>query len=1142
MQAIVRHWFRRITGCGAWRQRLRLLACCCLLAGEAPAQTEKYPFNFAWLSKDNGLPHNYCHTALRDRRGFLWFGTQDGLARYDGTAFKVYAYRGDSTGLSAPTVLDLEEDRQGKLWIATVGGGLNRFDPESETFTWFRHDPLNPATLPGNDLTNLLIDDDGSIWVGGYNSGLSHLDPASGRCQNFNLAENLTIEEDRYRRNSVQDIAADQENPDVLWLAANDGIFRFDKRSGQLKHFPSEVPCRDVQADIPGAVWVATEGGGIARFDKNTAGWAFYAPLKAEWARRNLSTNLIADISMKSAREFWVASLDLGFGIFDIPTKTYTFFNSQAKLLAGQTGQSVNGLYTDPAGLLWIFNFKNGVSLLDPASNVLAYTPLPGDGCRNPQVNEPQDFAWNAQRQELYVVTQGCRGLYVYKPVTRIEPVELSGQSPYALERSVAPEGSGHTAFFQCLLPARDGRFWVGGLAGGGPTLYEYHPDQNRLAPFNARQPGATALRQYSINALVEDAAGQIWAGTTKGGLFRIDVQSGRVQQIVGSPPFNGAQIQVTDLTVDRLGYIWLATEEAGVFRYDPKRQQFVQYAHRPGSRLGLAEDRVYSLAADAAGNIWVGMDSQGFQKIPAGAAPDAVFPQYTMRDGLAFNKVHRVETAPDGSVWLATEKGISVFQPGNLLKPFDTFDESDGLADTYLNRKGFRRCANGEIFVGQVKGFYAFRPAAIYQNRPPPKAAFTGFQLFGQPYFTGKDINFQQEIRLRHDQNFFTIQFAALNFSQANRNQYAYRLESLDPNWVPGGNRTEATYTHVPPGKYRFLVRVRTSGDTEFRDALSLAVVVEPAFYQTWWFRTLIFALFVGAAVWYFRNRLDLILKQEAAKSELSRLRAVKAELENKALRAQMNPHFIFNALNTIEALIVEEKPDAASALLQKFSKLVRLVLENSQHTRISLALELEALELYLQLEAIRLDGRFQYRLDIDPGLDQRRCLLPPLILQPFVENAILHGLRHLRDREGLLRVEVTPTDSGHETVENVKTTPAGEQQKSMEAPGDPNQGSEPGIPRFAPTGSGRYLRCRIEDNGIGRAQAAEINARNRISGKKQSLGTRLTHERVELLNAPGRQDYRVEITDLAAENGTGTVVTLTLPLELKSTTENED
>jgi len=228
-----------------------------------------------------------------------------------------------------------------------------------------------------------------------------------------------------------------------------------------------------------------------------------------------------------------------------------------------------------------------------------------------------------------------------------------------------------------------------------------------------------------------------------------------------------------------------------------------------------------------------------------------------------------------------------------------------------------------------------------------------------------------------------------------------------------------------------------------------------------------------------------------------------VKAELENKALRAQMNPHFIFNALNTIEALIIEEKPDAASALLQKFSKLVRLVLENSQQPRISLTLELEALELYIQLEAIRMDGRFRYQIDVDPQLERQRCQIPPMILQPFVENAILHGLRHLREREGLLKVQIRPVSP----IPDGRTTPVADEE---------------------------YLHCRIEDNGIGRARAAEINARTRISEKKQSLGTKLTTERIELLNASGRQDYRVEISDISGENGTGTVVELYLPLEV--------
>lgn len=1084
--------------------------------GILSAQAGQYPFNFDYLSKDNGLPHNYCHTALRDRRGFLWFGTQDGLARYDGVRFKVYPYREDSTGLSAPTVLDLEEDADGKLWIATIGGGLDRFDPVSETFKWFRNDPRDSTTLPGNDLTNLLIDRDGSIWVGGLSSGLSNLDPATGQCRNYALAENLTTADDRFHRNSVQDIARDSEDPNVLWLAANNGIFRFHKQSGQFDYYPAKTPCHDVLSDTPGIVWVATDGGGIALVDKKSGEWNFYPHLEKEWKQGNLSTNLIADISRKSDRELWVASLDQGFGIFNLLTREYTFFNTQSKLLAGQTTQSANGLYRDPAGLLWIFNNKNGISLLAPASNIFDYTSMPAGGCQNPQINEPQDFAWNAGTRELYVVSNGCRGFYVFEPVKRVEPVQLSGQSPYQCKKVVTPAGE-QTVSFQRVLIDRRGRVWVGAQPGNtGVSLYNYLPKAGRLQPF--RQGGAAAglLHRFPVNDLAEDHAGIIWVATTGGGLFRLDPEHSDTRQILRGGDFEGTRMQIVDLVClsapaevpNPTAYpaeqaqveeqVWFSTKEAGVFCYYPILNKFIRYGHRPGAREGLVEDYVTALERGTESSVWVATASQGLQQIPLGAPANAVFPHFTVKDGLAFNSIHRLTTTPAGQLWVATEKGISVFQPES--GAFFTYDERDGLADTYLSRTGFRWCANGAIFVGQSQGFYSFRPDALYRDTAAPVLAFTGFDLLGQPYSTGTDLNFKPEVCLAHNQNFFTIHFAALSFDQSNRVNYTYQLEEIDPGWVKSGHRAEAPYTHVPPGKYLFRVRAETYSGVPSARELTMTVVIMPAFYQTWWFRILVLAIIVAAIIAFFRIRLAYLLQQEAAKNELNRLRAVKAELENKALRAQMNPHFIFNALNTIEALIIEEKPDAASALLQKFSKLVRLVLENSQQHLVPLSHELEALELYLQLEAIRLDHRFEYQIELDPRLERQHCQLPPLILQPFVENAILHGLRHLRDRKGRLDIRLDLIDQ-------------------PQAEGDR-----------------RMLRCRIADNGIGRPAAAEINVRRQISGKKRSLGTRLTAERVDLLNTPGQKAYSVEITDLAGENGTGTLVTLILPLNEKA------
>ncbi|MBL7775081.1 MAG: hypothetical protein JNK89_03715, partial [Saprospiraceae bacterium] len=593
--------------------------------------------------------------------------------------------------------------------------------------------------------------------------------------------------------------------------------------------------------------------------------------------------NRIVDISRKSDLEFWVASLDLGFGIFNLQTKQYNFFNTQSKLLAGQSNQASNGLYRDPAGLLWIFNFKNGISLLSPASNIFDYTPLPSEGCQNANVNEPQDFAWNAARRELYVVTGGCQGLYVYEPVRRVEPVHLSGQSPFRLKYSVNPQ-SGAAAFFQRMLIDRQGRVWVGAQPAGrgGRSLYRYDPGRRQLLPFSL--PGIEKMAGFPVNDLAEDHQGNIWVATTRGGIFRLNFKTNEVEHFLQGGAFDGARMQVVDLIcmtaaheVPETGQgasrlvetqIWFSTREAGVFCFHPDLKKFMRYGHQPGQAGGLAEDHVVAIEGDPLGNIWVATASRGLQLIPVGAPANAVLPHFTVKDGLAFNSIHRLAWSPDGQLWIATEKGISVFNPEK--KQFKTYDEGDGLADAFLDRKGFRWCASGEIFVGQAKGFYSFQPDEIYLNNSPPVLAFTGFDLFGKPFFTGVDLNNLPELRLRHDQNFFTLHFAALSFSQSNRNEYRYRLEGIDPGWIEIGNRAEVSYTRVPPGHYRFRVRARNSSKVESLGELSLPIVVTPAFYQTWWFQAVLAALALSLLVYYFRSRLARALERKTAENEL--------------------------------------------------------------------------------------------------------------------------------------------------------------------------------------------------------------------------------------------------------------------------------
>ena len=338
------------------------------------------------------------------------------------------------------------------------------------------------------------------------------------------------------------------------------------------------------------------------------------------------------------------------------------------------------------------------------------------------------------------------------------------------------------------------------------------------------------------------------------------------------------------------------------------------------------------------------------------------------------------------------------------------------------------------------------------------------------------------RNLTLAYDNNYFTIQFLGVTIQSPNKVRYQYKLEGLDENWSALSARSEATYGHVPFGHYTFKVKAM-NGDGYWSKELSYPIVVRPPWWRTWW-SSLIFALvFCGIVYSVFKYRLNQIHAQHEI--ELERHRA--AELEMQALRAQMNPHFIFNSLNSINLFILENDRQRASEYLTKFSRLIRLILHNSREEVIPLEKELEALNLYLELESLRFERRFKYKISVEDNVDVTQVKVPPLIIQPLAENAIWHGLMQKKE-EGHLEIKL------------------GKQEET--------------------------LFCKIIDDGIGRKKAAET--KNKFSSGGKSLGMRITANRIANLRNIAEDENQIEITDIVREDGSpaGTEVLLKIPV----------
>lgn len=493
---------------------------------------------------------------------------------------------------------------------------------------------------------------------------------------------------------------------------------------------------------------------------------------------------------------------------------------------------------------------------------------------------------------------------------------------------------------------------------------------------------------------------------------------------------------------------LWLATKD-GLNRFNPEQRNFTTFRDHRDERKNHSTNKLFCLFEDSQKNFWIGTRGNGLLKFDR---ETHTFDAYTMEDGLPNNVVYGILEDNQGNLWMSTNWGISRFdkQRTNFLN----FDVTDGLQSNEFNAQSFLRSKAGELFFGGMKGFNSFFPSEILTNPTMPNIVITAFKKFNirQPL----EIFDGDTIRLKHNDNFFSFEFSALDFTNPGKNKYAYLLENYNKDWTyVDAGRHFAEYTNMNPGTYIFRVIGSNNDGIWNNEGTKLTIIIRPPWYKTWYFRVGLLAGIIFLIWLIIVLRVGQIRKKHVFEKRMLHVEKQLFEIQQKALRLQMNPHFIFNSLNSIQSFILSKDIDLAVNYLSRFSQLMRLILANSRESIIPLADELQAIKYYIEIEQLRFDNKFDYSIQIDQEIDEEFTGIPPMILQPYIENAIIHGLVH-KNSPGTITLEITKIENG--------------------------------------------IRCVITDNGIGRAKATEIKKNSGL--KTKSRGMMITRERLELLN----------------------------------------
>jgi ligand-binding sensor domain-containing protein/DNA-binding NarL/FixJ family response regulator len=811
----------------------------------APAESTHHyaqPLRFSHLGTNEGLANQHVPAILQDRQGFLWFGTDSGLSRFDGYTFVTYQNDPeDPESLSDSGINTLYEDPQGYLWVGTTQG-LNRFDPATETFIRYVPDIEDPRSLSSPRVQEIAMDGTGALWVGTL-GGLNRLEPDGGGFERFlhNEGDGASLSNDL-----VWAVYTDSRG--ALWVGTSGGLDRFDPATGGFIHHGHEPGnpqslshnvVTNIYEDRAGNFWVGTEGG-LNRFDPQAGIFARFQHDPGD--PHSISSNVVRATLEDSQGNLWVAT-DGGLNLFDRETGHFSRYQPEPGNPYSLNDISLLTLYEDRAGALWIGTITSGVNRLDPQANQFVhyfYNPSADAGLSSNVINQiyedREGFIWIASPEGGLNRLDPQTGRFTHYRHDPADPRSLGSDQLAALYED----------------PQRN--LWVGTWGAG---LSKFNRETGDFTHYRHDPDDPNSLSTNLILRLAGDGAGGLWIGTWGGGLNHFDPATEtftRYRYNANDPTSIGENRIVAIYRDEQDGSLWIGLVGIGLDHFDPATGIFTHYQHDPNDPHSITPGSVLEILQDSAGTLWIGTTG-GLNRLDTATGQ---FTRFTVQDGLPSNYINsmvedRVSPAQGGPhLWIGTDSGLSRFSPSS--QEFRNYDRFDGLQSLNFRPLARLRSRDGLLYVGGDNGFNVFDPAELTANPYIPRIVLTDFQIFNQPVPIGADsplqrhISLADSITLRHDQSVFSIEFAALNFSAPQKNQYAYRMEGVDRDWVyVDSNRRFVTYTSLRPGQYTFQVKGSNNSGVWNEEGVRLLVTVVPPWWETWAFRLALGTLLVG-------------------------------------------------------------------------------------------------------------------------------------------------------------------------------------------------------------------------------------------------------------------------------------------------------
>ena len=786
---------------------------------------------FHHITVENGLSQSAVTCIFQDKNGFMWFGTQDGLNRYDGYSFKIFKNNPrDRNSITDNFIYSIYEDKSGTLYFETQSGKLNKYNPVRESFTVVSPDSIDLRDAQMNSVLAIYNDRANIQWSGGLSkeTGLKMVNKKTGETKSFmNDPKNHFSLSD----NKVYSVLRDKSG--TLWVGTFSGLNKFDEGTGRFYHYQNNPKNKGsisdnwvwpLFEDSKGNLWIGTVRGGLNKFDPQSQSFTNYQNDQAN--PKSINDNFIFSIYEDRSGLIWVGTNSGGVNYFNPSSQMFEHFYQVPDQKNSLSDNAVMSLFVDKKGIYWIGTRNGGLDKFD------------------------------------------------YQQKKFVNYSHNSANPNSLLSNSI-----------QQIYEDKSGILWLGTFSNG---LNSFDPETNNFKSYVNNPSDPNSLSDNRVYSIIEDKEGIMWIGTYAGGLDRLDKRTNTITHFTNNEKDSTSisSNNVWTIAEDDTSNLWVGTFGGGVNLFKKSNQSFIHFRNNPNDPNSLGDDNIIRVFKDSKGNMWFGT-TKGLCRY---FSDTKTFKTYNEQNGLSNNFVYGILEDDDGNLWLSTNKGLSKFNPKE--ETFRNYYVEDGLQNNEFNQNAFAKdYKRGNLLFGGVNGFNVFNPERVKGNRYVPQIAFTNFIRYnsddeeGKP-IVEKGISEMDKISLTYKDNIVTLEFAAFSYYNNFKNQYKYKLEGFNENWIQLGTNNKVTFTNLSQGDYVLKV-IGSNNDGVWNDVgKSLMIHVSPPWWKTKIAYGVYFIVFFGFL--YGLRRYEINRREQKAQIRESALRIKATEAEKRTLEIE--------------------------------------------------------------------------------------------------------------------------------------------------------------------------------------------------------------------------------------------------------------